>query len=93
LCATDQTDEEIAKQVGCTKMNVAAYRRKHGIMRWRWGRKVKIDFGKMADLYQSGKNDREIAEGLGCSDASVNNWRKKNGLPCQANLVNGCDVS
>lgn len=82
LYAQGLNDSQIGRQIGATRLAVAAWRKKHGLKSNRKYDRLspEAERARMA-LYLAGKNDREISRIEGSDRCVVGQWRRRNNLP------------
>lgn len=78
-----KNDGEISREMGVRPQLVCAWRKRNGLQpnTTEGGRRKKLDWDKVKELYDQGKYDSEIAKVFGVSDNVIFKWRKRNNLP------------
>lgn len=73
LWEAKKTDKQIAKEIGCSFLTVAVWRRNHGLAPNR--------LHDYRPLYEQGLTDGEIAAAVGVRIEAVSGWRQYHKLP------------
>lgn len=92
------SDSKIAKEVGCSRLMVFAWRQRNQkptnnpktpkvAVNKQAGERIpsnkKVDDDRARELYDSGLDDKEIGEVMGISPSTIAAWRHRHNLSCQ----------